>query len=525
MRFSELPLSPAVQSALEAMGFEQATPVQAETIPLLLAGRDIVAQAQTGTGKTAAFGIPLVEAARAGRRGLVLCPTRELAQQVQRELQAIAKGSPADVVCLIGGASFGEQVRALRHHPDAILVATPGRVVDHLGRGTLDLSAMAILVLDEADEMLSMGFQDDLEAIVAALPTPRQTLLFSATVSPDIERLARKALTDPVTVRAGARGATAASVAQLYAVVPARERAEAIRRILAVESPKAALLFCRTRDRVEELGAQLKALAPEVLHGGMDQRVRDAAMARVRAGRTRLLIATDVAARGLDVEDIELVLHDEPAADVDTYVHRIGRTGRAGRSGRSILLLPPSGERRLRMVERVAGRMEFYRVPTDEAMAAAQAKRVVADLAAVEPGPGAQAILAQAEQDGMDVRAIALRALERLLGPPAKGATPAAAPSLGGEPEPAGSGTIALSLKVGAMDGLRPGDILGMLINEGGLRADQIGRIDILPQISMVEVPEAESTRLVGALHRAQFRTRRVLPRPAPDWNFKANRR
>src|ERR1041385_4973426 len=214
MHFNELPLSAPVQSALEAMGFEEATPVQAETIPLLLAGKDLVAQAQTGTGKTAAFGIPLVAAARAGRRVLVLCPTRELAQQVQRELQAIAKGSPADVVCLIGGASFGEQVRALKHPPDAILVATPGRIVDHLGRGTLDLGAITLLVLDEADEMLSMGFADDLEAIVAALPTPRQTMLFSATVSGDVERLARKAMVDPAVVRSSGKGAAAPAVEQ-----------------------------------------------------------------------------------------------------------------------------------------------------------------------------------------------------------------------------------------------------------------------------------------------------------------------
>jgi ATP-dependent RNA helicase DeaD len=505
MHFSELPLSAPVQSALEAMGFEECTPVQAETIPLLLSGKDLVAQAQTGTGKTAAFGIPLVEAARNGRRGLVLCPTRELAQQVQREVQAIAKGSPADVICLIGGASFGEQVRALKHHPDAILVATPGRIVDHLGRGTLDLSAITILVLDEADEMLSMGFADDLEAIVAAVASERQTMLFTATLAPVVDQLARKALKDPVTIRAGARG-PAKLVEQLYTVLQGNQRTDAVRRILAVEQPKAALLFCRTRDRVEALGQELKALSPEVLHGGMDQRVRDAAMSRVRGGRTRLLIATDVAARGLDVEEIELVLHDEAAADVDTYIHRIGRTGRAGRAGRSILFLPPSGERRLRTIERVAGRIDFYKVPTDEAMAEAQAEKMLADLAAVEPGPQAHGLLAAAEKAGLDLRSVALRALERLVGPQA---APGALGASTAEPEPAGGGTIALSLKVGAVDGLRPGDIMGMLINEGGLKASDIGRIDILPQISMVEVPDAEATRLVGALHRAQFRTRR----------------
>jgi ATP-dependent RNA helicase DeaD len=518
MRFDDLALHPATRTALEAMGFEEATPVQAETIPLLLSGRDVIAQAQTGTGKTAAFGIPLVEASRQSRRGLVLCPTRELAQQVQRELQAIGKGSPFDVVCLIGGASFHDQVRALKHHPDAILVATPGRVVDHLGRGTLDLSGMAMLVLDEADEMLSMGFQDDLEAIVAALPTPRQTMLFSATISPAIERLAQKAMSDPVTVRAGARGAAAASVAQFYAVLRPADRAEAVRRILAVDRPKAALLFCRTRERVESLGTELQALSPEILHGGMEQRQRDAAMQRVRSGRTRLLVATDVAARGLDVEEIELILHDEPAADVDTYIHRVGRTGRAGRTGRSILFMAPTGQRRLHSIERVAGRLQPYKVPDDQAMVAAQAQRLLAELAAAEPSREAEAVLAEAERSGLDVRTVALRALSRLV-------APAGAPLAAAEPEPSESATIALSLKVGAMDGLRPGDVVGMLVHEGGLEATAVGRIDILPQLTMVEVPEAASTRLVGALHRAQFRGRRVLPRLAEDWRFKPTRR
>ncbi|HLF16247.1 MAG TPA: DbpA RNA binding domain-containing protein, partial [Candidatus Thermoplasmatota archaeon] len=234
------------------------------------------------------------------------------------------------------------------------------------------------------------------------------------------------------------------------------------------------------------------------------------------------LIATDVAARGLDIEDIELVLHDEAAADVDTYIHRIGRTGRAGRSGRSILFLPPSGERRLHAVERVAGRMERYRVPDDAALAASQAKRVLADLAATEPGAGAKAVLAEAERSGIDVRDVALRALERLVGPtgsPAGGLAPPV------ETEPEAPTTIALSLKVGAVDGLRPGDVVGLLVNAGGLEATAVGRIDILPNITMVEIPEASATHLVGALHREQFRGRRILPRLAEDWKFKPVRR
>lgn len=515
MRFNELPLNPLTLSALEAMGFEEATPVQAETLPMLLAGKDLVAQAQTGTGKTAAFGIPLVEARRQGKRGLVLCPTRELAQQVQRELQAIAKGSDFDVVCLIGGASFYDQVRAMKHHPNAILVATPGRVVDHLGRGSLDLADTSLLVLDEADEMLSMGFQDELDAIIAALPKLRQTMLFSATIPPAIAQLAKRALTDPVTVRAGARGAAAASVKQRFAHVRPTDRAEAVRRILAIEQPKAALLFCRTRERVETLGQELASMSPEVLHGGMGQPQRDAAMQRIRAGRTQLLIATDVASRGLDVQDIELVLHDEAAADVETYIHRIGRTGRAGRTGVSILFLGQNAGRRLTSIERVAGRLEKYEIPTDTAMAKVQAERVLTALAAIEPGHEARAVMAHAEASGMDIRDIALRALHELLGPQGE-----VAPA-----EPEAPSTIALSLKVGAVDGLRPGDVMGMLINEGRIEGSRIGQINILPHLSMVEIPESEATRLVGALHQAQFRGRRVLPRLAQDWQFKPNRR
>ncbi|HUR61005.1 MAG TPA: DEAD/DEAH box helicase [Candidatus Thermoplasmatota archaeon] len=517
MRFDALPLNPATLSALEAMGFEEATPVQAETIPLLLQGRDLVAQAQTGTGKTAAFGIPLIEASRAGRRGLILCPTRELAQQVQREVQAIGKGSPVDVVCLIGGAHFGDQVRALKHHPKAILVATPGRIVDHLGRGTLDLGDIAILVLDEADEMLSMGFQDELEAIVAALPTPRQTMLFTATLAGNIERLARTALKDPVTIRAGDRGAAASSVKQAFATVQAGDRAEAVRRILAIEGPKAALLFCRTRDRVERLGQDLSDLRPEVLHGGMTQPVRDQAMQRLRSGRTKLLIATDVAARGLDVEDIELVIHDEAAADVDTYIHRIGRTGRAGRAGRSILFLPPSGMRRLQSIQRVAGKLDRYDIPDDKAMARAEGDRLLAELSEGEPGPQAHAALAAAEAAGMDLRQVALRALQRIVVP--------AQALAAAEPVAVPGATIGLSFKVGSVDEVRPGDIMGMLVHEGALPAASVGRIDILPHISVVEVPEAEATRLVGAMHRSMFRGRRLLPRLAEDWKFKQNRR
>ncbi|MEA3191227.1 MAG: ATP-dependent helicase DbpA [Thermoplasmata archaeon] len=517
MRFSTLGLQEATVLALEAMGFEEATPIQEQAIPPLLLGRDIMAQAQTGTGKTAAFGIPLVEAARNGRRGLVLTPTRELAKQVQRELQAIAHGAPVDVVCLIGGAPFGDQVRALQRHPGAILVATPGRVVDHLQRQTLDLSKMAILTLDEADEMLSMGFAEELAAIVATMPSERQTMLFTATLTPPIERLARETLRDPLLVRiAAGKGGAASQVDQRFALVAGRDRPHAVRRILEAEEPEAALLFARTRERVEELAEALRDLGAEALHGGLAQPARDAVMERFRKGRTKLLVATDVAARGLDVEGIQLVLHDEAAPDTDTYIHRIGRTGRAGRSGRSIVLLAPGRMHHLNAIQRVAGRLERYDVPDAAAIAKLRTGRLVLGLQAAAPGAAAQAAIARARADGMADDAIALAALELLLARDEPAAADAA---------PAPPSRMAICLKVGAVDQVGPGAIVGTLTHIGGLRGEDIGRIDILPQISFVEVPSAEVPRLCDALANATLGGRRLWPRPAEDWKFRMPQR
>lgn len=509
MQFSELDLHPSTHSALEAMGFTEATAIQAETLPALLAGRDLIGQARTGTGKTAAFGIPLIEGGYQGHRGLVLTPTRELAKQVQRELQAIGKGSPVDVVCLIGGAPFGDQVRAMERHPDAILVATPGRVVDHLGRGTLTLDGIHTFVLDEADEMLSMGFADELDAIVQTLPKERQSVLFTATLAPAIERLAKKTLRDPVTVRMGAGAAP--DVHQCFATVAGRDRPDAIARILEAEDPRAALLFARTRARVEDLARRLGPVGGEALHGGMGQPMRDAVMRRFREGRTRLLVATDVAARGLDVEEVDLILHDEPAGDTDTYIHRIGRTARAGRSGRSILFLSPGKIKRLGALSKVVGRLEEYKVPDQDALGRIRNKRLVEKLGATEPSDQAHALLKKALQSGMDVQDVALYAIEHLL---SEGAEPPAA-------EEGPKTQAALALKVGKIDNVHPGSIVGVLTNAGGLRAEDIGRIDVLDKMSVVEVPADQLERLCQDLGGVRLSGRLLLPREAEDWRFK----
>ncbi len=497
------------------MGFEETTDVQAQSIGPLIEGRDLIAQAQTGTGKTAAFGIALVEAAHNGRRGIVLTPTRELAKQVQRELQAIAHGSPVDVVCLIGGASFGDQVRALKRHPGAILVATPGRVCDHLERQTLSLEDMAILVLDEADEMLSMGFQDEVDRIVAAMPEERQSMLFTATLPKSIDKLAKRTLRDPVSIQSGSKGA-APTIEQAYAVVRYTDKADAIARVIEYEAPAATLVFCRTRNRVDDLTSELHHLGAEALHGGMGQGQRDAAMRRLRSGQTSVLVATDVAARGLDVEDIELVIHDEPPGDHETYIHRIGRTGRAGREGNSLLFLTPKRLRDLNRIQRATGKLIKYQIPSDLEIAKARQLRVVETLAAVDISQGAHETFKQALDLGMDAKEIALRALEWLTS--VEDEAEEESRSSGGPP-------AALALKVGKIDNVRAGDILGMLINEGGLARDDIGRIDLLDKMSVAEVPSGEMPRLCEVLAHSQLRGRKVLPREAEDWGFRSDRR
>ena len=374
--FAALGLSDALVAAVTALGYEEPTPVQRETIPLLLSGRDMLAQAATGTGKTAAFALPMLQrlsgtAVRQRRRtrGLILVPTRELAMQVAEAIHKYARGSGLDVVPVYGGASMVQQIRALERGAD-IVVATPGRAHDHIRRRSLDLTMLQMLVLDEADEMLDMGFADDLDAILEATPAERQTALFSATLPPRILSIAQKHLKDPQRITI-AREKTAAGklprVRQLAYVVSRVHKPAALQRVLDMASPASALVFCRTRLEVDSLVETLNAhgYRAEALHGGMQQRQRDAVMNRFRAGKADLLIATDVAARGLDVAHLSHVFNYDLPSAPDAYVHRIGRTGRAGREGTAITLMEPREHRHLRNLETITKqKIEVCQLPT-----------------------------------------------------------------------------------------------------------------------------------------------------------------
>ena len=361
--FADLGLRPELLAELVALGYEEPTPIQAEALPPLLAGRDLLGQAATGTGKTAAFALPMLQRLAGGRRGrspvgLVLAPTRELAMQVSEALHRYGRGLGARVLPVYGGQPIGRQLRELERGVD-VVVATPGRALDHIERGTLQLADVEVVVLDEADEMLDMGFAEDLDAIMAAVPAQRQTVLFSATLPGHIDRLARRHLTDPVRIAMGLAVAAGAAplVRQSAYVVSRADKPAALGRVLDVEVPAATIVFCRTRADVDSLTQTLngRGYRAEPLHGGMSQDQRDRVMGRLRAKTADLLIATDVAARGLDVDHLtHVVNYDVPSAP-ESYVHRIGRVGRAGREGVAITLAEPREQRMLHTIERLTG--------------------------------------------------------------------------------------------------------------------------------------------------------------------------
>ncbi len=368
--FQELGLSEPVLRSIGDMGFEAPTPVQARAIPCLLQGRDVVAQALTGTGKTAAFGIPLVERIHLEQmvpQAVVLAPTRELAVQVAEQLSAIGRARGLRLVPIYGGQPMERQLRALHRGVHAI-VATPGRLMDHMRRGTVDLSSVSMLVLDEADVMLDMGFLEDVEYVMAHLPGKRVTALFSATMPDPILQLARRYMREPEILRLSRpRALTVPEVSQVFYLVPYRRKFDALCRVLDARRSERVLVFCATKRTVDEVveGLQGRGYLAEGLHGDMSQPVREKALRAFRAGQTEVLVATDVAARGLDIPDVSPVVNFDLPPDPEYYVHRIGRTARLGRQGEAITFVNPWEMRELRVIERITGaRIRREEVPT-----------------------------------------------------------------------------------------------------------------------------------------------------------------
>ncbi|ASS87627.1 DEAD/DEAH box helicase [Geobacillus lituanicus] len=372
--FQELGLSQEVMKAIERMGFEETTPIQAKTIPLSLQNKDVIGQAQTGTGKTAAFGIPIVEKVdvkNGAVQALVVAPTRELAIQVSEELYKIGAVKRVRVLPIYGGQDIDRQIRALKKHPH-VIVGTPGRILDHINRGTLRLEHVHTVVLDEADEMLNMGFIEDIEAILSHVPAERQTLLFSATMPDPIRRIAERFMNEPELVKVKAKEMTVPNIQQYYLEVHEKKKFDILTRLLDIQAPELAIVFGRTKRRVDELAEalNLRGYAAEGIHGDLSQAKRLSVLRKFKEGSIEILVATDVAARGLDISGVTHVYNFDIPQDPESYVHRIGRTGRAGKMGVAMTFVTPREIGQLHHIERTTKRkMERMKPPTlDEAL-------------------------------------------------------------------------------------------------------------------------------------------------------------
>ena len=526
--FAALGLSPALVGAVGALGYEEPTPIQREAIPVLISGADMLGQAATGTGKTAAFALPLLDKLsrdKTGRgkvRALVLVPTRELAMQVAEALHKYAKGSNLNVVPVYGGAPMDHQIRALRRGTE-VVVGTPGRVLDHIRRRTLDLSLVQVLVLDEADEMLDMGFAEDIDAIVKETPDTRQTALFAATFAPRIMSIAGRHLKNPKKVQIAQEKRAAGKlpqVRQVAFVVGKGQKIGALSRILDFESPKSAMVFCRTRLEVDELTDNLNAhgYGAQALHGGMVQKQRDRVMQLFRTEKADILVATDVAARGLDIDHVSHVINFDLPTAAEVYVHRIGRTGRIGREGVAITLLAPREQRFLQYVERLTKqKIEIGKLPSEADLRRRRLEGAKETLRARIAAGGLEDLreliesLAQ-EFDIIDVAAAAVA----IANDGAEKAPPAAEP----EPEEIAdrsSGRLTLlKISVGKEESIRPADLVGAIAGEAGVPSRVIGAIKIHDDYSLVEVPEELSDRIIEALRRTKIRGHKVTIQAKP---------
>ncbi|MBY5982626.1 DEAD/DEAH box helicase [Halomonas sp. DP5Y7-2] len=528
--FGDLALLPAVLSAIETLGYETPSPIQAQTIPALLEGRDMLGQAQTGTGKTAAFALPLLSRLEMDRREpqvLVLAPTRELAQQVAVSFSKYGQNLKGlEVATLCGGQEYREQLSALRRGAQ-VVVGTPGRVIDHLDRGSLKLSGLSALVLDEADEMLRMGFIDDVKRVVADTPEDAQRVFFSATLPSEIERIVNRYLVDPVKVTIEARTTTAESIEQRLVRVDGGAKLEALSRILEVEPVDAAIVFVRTRAACTTLMEQLSARGVNVasLSGDLDQSLRERTITRLKRAKVDVLIATDVAARGLDVPRITHVINYDLPQDAEAYTHRIGRTGRAGRDGVAITFAGFREGRKVGWLEQATGQKMLAMELPDEAAIRAHRDNVFHQrvIAAVTKGAEEQrALVERLVEEGYDPidLACAFSALARadeapigrLQAPrkerndraPRDGKPPRRRESRGPS-----EGMTRYRVSVGHKDGVKPGQLVGALANEGGIEGARIGRIDIRNGFSTVELPNGLPASILAKMARA-----RVAGRP-----------
>jgi ATP-dependent RNA helicase DeaD len=528
VRFEDFDLAPSLVSAVTELGFEAATPIQACAIPVMLSGRDVIGRARTGSGKTAAFGLPVLQRVLnsdgKGVRAIILAPTRELALQVASALRDFAKHTPGiGIATVYGGASYGPQLRDIRRGA-SIVVGTPGRVNDLVERGSLDLSNIEIFALDEADEMLQMGFIDVVESLLAATPDSRQIVLFSATMPKPIRRVADRHLQDPVVVQVEEKALTTDHIDQRWIQVRYNLKAAALIRLLLGEERETTLVFTRTRNDASDLADQLMqaGFQAEALHGGLNQSARERILGRLCSKHLEMLIATDVAARGIDVNHITHVINYALPESAEQYVHRIGRTGRAGRAGVAITLVTSNERRRLfQMRSHIRAQINQASVPSIETIQKCRSARLQKKLQQVltEDHSDATTLMEALQEGGLPAEQIAVAALQLLSQhqavsiPPDPVARPnrprpqrlerSERPRRGGVDR---CNAVELSVSIGRHQGVRPGDLVGALANEGGISSAQIGRITISDRKSLVGLSEEAAQQILHQLQRLQIR-------------------
>ncbi|MEW6584305.1 MAG: DEAD/DEAH box helicase [Nitrospirota bacterium] len=527
VNFSEFGISDQVVTALSTMGFEEPTPIQRIAIPPALKGKDIIGQAQTGTGKTAAFGIPIVEQkpVEKGKHpyAIILCPTRELAVQVAQEINRISAAKGVCAIPVYGGQYIEVQLKNLRKGVD-VVVGTPGRVIDHIRRKSLVLKDIRIVVLDEADEMLNMGFIEDIETILREVPEERQTMLFSATMPAEILAISKKYMNKPKHVRVDAAAMVVPKIKQAFYEVREEDKIKALTRLVDVEGPSLTLVFCRTKREADDVSGKLQQMgySAGAIHGDFTQSHRDEMMRKFKKGEIDILVATDVAARGLDIPDVSHVINYSIPQDPEGYIHRIGRTGRAGKSGIAITFVTPREYRHLRLIEKAAKTViQKAKLPTKEQVKKARENVIVSALTETMRGGEHAAYYSLvgrllAEHSPEDVAAAALTMLF--------GKTEVEDISEVGIPQPVAGDYVKLFLTVGRKDRLNVGDIVKSISSEAGIPPRKIGNIALFDTFSFVEVPAELADRVIASINNRMMKGRKVKIQHAKRMDKKKRR-
>ena len=537
IRFEDLELDAKIMRAITDMGFEAASPIQAQAIPLELQGLDIIGQAQTGTGKTAAFGIPLlqkIDPKNKKPQAIILCPTRELAIQVSEEIRRLAKYMHGvKVLPIYGGQEIGRQIRSLKDGVQ-VIIGTPGRVMDHMRRKTVKMDQIHTVVLDEADEMLNMGFLEDMETILSALPEERQTLMFSATMPQAIQRIAANFQKDPQIVRVVKKELTVPKVTQYYYEVKPKNKLEVMCRLLDLYDPKLSVVFCNTKKQVDELvqGLQGRGYFAEGLHGDLKQEQRDRVMRAFRTGRTDILVATDVAARGIDVDDVEAVFNYDVPQDDEYYVHRIGRTGRAGREGKAFNLVVGKEVYKLREIQRYCKtRIIPQAIPSLDDVTSIKADKILDQVGEVLQDSDLSKVIDIVEkrvlEEDYTTLDLAAALLKMMMGEEGEELLEENRPlreledledesrrSRGGRNGRGSRGrnedVARLFINIGKNQGIRPGDILGAIAGESGMPGRMVGSIDMFDNYTFVEVPREHADVVLKAMRGAKIKGKNV---------------